>query len=428
MVQLHYDKDELWLIARKGKGVVTSEKRHQSSKNNVVYSSFIAKNNPYSNSVNNKHVLVKITGGAKNTQAMKEHFNYITRNDELPLYDESGELINLKEAVNEVNKIIDDLEAKKLRADARRTYQIAFSRSGKTSPELFKQIVLETVKKELPDNKFYFALHDDTKNTHIHVVVERQGKNGTDKLLRLDKTRLNQLKKTFAETQQKYGLDAVFLSETDKQKQRKFGSNFEQDKPKREDKRKGANEYKVLDFDKAPYEFKDNGKPSFYLCVETKNGEKKFHWSWGLQAELKQKNVRIGDKITLKKVRSLDMEQKTEQGKFQKSMWKIDVLEQSQGLLMEQFKVVDFGNAPYKFDDTGKPSFYMIVQNHKGLNKDYWGKALERMIKENEIKIGDTVIRNQSDIKTFIKVEKETATQELVKPLDKFNSQQGFKI
>lgn len=55
--------------------------------------------------------------------------------------------------------------------------------------------MLETVKKELPDNKFYFALHDDTKNTHIHVVVERQGKNGTDKLLRLDKTRLNQLKK-----------------------------------------------------------------------------------------------------------------------------------------------------------------------------------------------------------------------------------------
>ena len=51
------------------------------------------------------------------------------------------------------------------------------------------------------------------------------------------------------------------------------------------------------------------------------------------------------------------MEQKTEQGKFQKSTWKIDVLEQSQGLLMEQFKVVDFGNAPYKFDDTGKPSF-----------------------------------------------------------------------
>ena len=137
--------------------------------------------------------------------------------------------------------------------------------------------------------------------------------------------------------------------------------------------------------------------------------------------------MRIGDKITLKKVRSLDMEQKTEQGKFQKSMWKIDVLEQSQGLSMEQFKVVDFGNAPYKFDDTGKPSFYMIVQNHKGLNKDYWGKALERMIKENEIKIGDTVIRNQSDIKTFIKVEKETATQQVKKPLEQ-EKRSVFKI
>lgn len=425
MVQLHYDKDELWLIARKGKGSVTPKKHYQSSKNNVVYSSIIAKNKPYSNSANGKHVLVKITGGAKNAQAMKEHFNYITRNDELPLYDENGERINLKEAVNEVNKIIDDLEAEKLRADARRTYQVAFSRSGKTDPELFKQIVLETIKKELPDNKFYFSLHDDTKNTHIHVVVERQGKNGASKLLRLDKTRLNQLKKTFAETQQKHGLEAVFLSETDKQKRRAFGKNFEQDTPKREDKRKGANEYKVLDFGKAPYEFEADGKPSFYLCVETKNGEKKFHWSWGLQAELQQKSVRIGDKITLKKVRSLDMEQKTEQGKFQKSTWKIDVLEQSQGLSMEQFKVVDFGKAPYKFDEAGKPSYYIIVQNHKGLNKDYWGKTLETIIKANDIKVGDTVIRNQSDLKEFVKVEK--TTQKAEKPLEQ-EKRSGVKI
>ena len=314
----------------------------------------------------------------------------------------------------------------KMKEGSRKTYQIVFSRKEETDPDLLQKIVRETMQAEFPDTKFYYACHQDTNNTHVHTVLLRQDKH--KKKFEIRKEKLNHLKKTFAETQQKYGLEAVFLSETDKQKQRKFGSNFEQDKPKREDKRKGANEYKVLDFDKAPYEFKDNGKPSFYLCVETKNGEKKFHWSWGLQAELKQKNVRIGDKITLKKVRSLDMEQKTEQGKFQKSMWKIDVLEQSQGLSMEQFKVVDFGNAPYKFDDTGKPSFYMIVQNHKGLNKDYWGKALERMIKDNEIKIGDTVIHNQSDIKTFIKVEKETATQELVKPLDKFNSQQGFKI
>lgn len=427
MVQLHYDKDELRLIARKGKGIKPSNnkerKTNHSLKNNAVYSKIQSAKNPYKNPTNSKHVLTKITGGAKDSNAMKAHFEYITRNDEIPLFNEFGEQVILKSAVkdteNEMNSI-------KMKEGSRKTYQIVFSRKEETDPDLLQKIVRETMQAEFPDTKFYYACHQDTNNTHVHTVLLRQDKH--KKKFEIRKEKLNNLKKTFAETQQKYGLEAVFLSETDKQKQRKFGSNFEQDKPKREDKRKGANEYTVLDFDKAPYEFKDNGKPSFYLCVETKNGEKKFHWSWGLQAELKQKNVRIGDKIILKKVRSLDMEQKTEQGKFQKSMWKIDVLEQSQGLSMEQFKVVDFGNAPYKFDDTGKPSFYMIVQNHKGLNKDYWGKALERMIKENEIKIGDTVIRNQSDIKTFIKVEKETATQELVKPLDKFNSQQGFKI
>ena len=127
------------------------------------------------------------------------------------------------------------------------------------------------------------------------------------------------------------------------------------------------------------------------------------------------------DKITLKKVRSLDMDKQTEQGKFQKSTWQIDVLEQSQGLSMEQFKVVDFGKAPYKFDEVGKPSYYIIVQNHQGLNKDYWGKALEIMIKSNSIKVGDTVMRNQADLKELVKVE--TATQ----PLEQ-GKRIGFKI
>ena len=115
------------------------------------------------------------------------------------------------------------------------------------------------------------------------------GKISIKKKFEIRKEKLNHLKKTFAETQQKYGLEAVFLSETDKQKKRKFGSNFEQDKPKREDKRKGANEYKVLDFDKAPYEFKDNGKPSFYLCVETKKRGKKIPLVLGITSRIKTK-------------------------------------------------------------------------------------------------------------------------------------------
>ena len=90
-----------------------------------------------------------------------------------------------------------------------------------------------------------------------------------------------------------------------------------------------------------------------------------------------------------------------------------------------EYKVLDFGKAPYKFDEVGKPSYYIIVQNHQGLNKDYWGKALEIMIKSNNIKVGDTVIRNQADLKEFVKVE--TATQEVTQPLEQ-EKRSGFKI
>ena len=368
------------------------------------------------NPTNSKHVLTKITGGAKDSKAMKSHFEYITRNNEIPLFNEFGEQVTLKNAVSDTDI---EMNSIKMKADSRKTYQIVFSRKDETDPVLLQRIVCETLKAEFPDTKFYYACHQDTNNTHVHAVLIRQSKQ--KKKFEIRKEKLNQLKKMFAETQQKHGLEAVFLSETDKQKQRTFGKNFEKDTQKREDKRKGANEYKVLDFGKAPYEFEADGKPSFYLCVETKNGGKKIHWSWGLQAELQQKSVRIGDKITLKKIRSLDMDKQTEQGKFQKSTWQIDVLEQSQGLSMEQFKVVDFGKAPYKFDEVGKPSYYIIVQNHQGLNKDYWGKALEIMIKSNSIKVGDTVMRNQADLKELVKVE--TATQ----PLEQ-EKRIGFKI
>lgn len=421
MVQLHYDKDEFRLITKKGRSVQSGEKSPSHIKNNIAYSK-AGKN--YGNPKNRHHVVVKITGGAKNHERSREHLNYVTRNDELPLFDENGSKISLKSAKNETDKILDELND--VRADARRFYNIAFSRHGKTDPELLKAIVRETIQQQFPNNKFYYAVHDDTANTHVHVVIERKGKTRQGKLLEINKKKLNEIKKQYAEIQNKHGLEAVFLSESDKQALRKQTLKSGEENPKREDKRKGANEYIVLDFDKAPYEFKDDGKPSFYLCLQTKNNEKKFHWSWGLQAELQKKGVRIGDKITLKKVRSLDVE-KQENGVFKKSSWEINVLDKSQDLSLEQFKVVDVGKAPYKFDETGKPSFYVLMQNHQGRVKDYWGKSLEKMLADKGIKVGDSVIIDKDNPNNFVK--QETATQTITQPLEKHTQQQGgFKI
>lgn len=422
MVQLHYDKDEFRLIARKGRGLPTSKNRGRTIKNNVAYSKIKGKTNPYSNPKNSHHVVTKITGGACDFKAMKAHFEYITRNKEIPLYNDKGEQIELKNAIKDTDLEMNSINMK---AGSKKTYQIVFSRKGESDPETLKSVVRETVGKEFPDTKFYYACHQDTDNTHVHVVLLRQ--NIRREKVEIRKAKLNHIKKTFAETLNKNGLYAVFLSETDKQKKRNQGKSQVMDKPKREDKRKGANEYIVLDFDKAPYEFKADGKPSFYLSVQTKNGVEKKHWSWGLQKEILTKGVKIGDKITLHKVNNLDTEQVNEKGKFKKSDWKIEVLEQSQGVSLEQFKVVEFGNAPYKFDEVGKPSFYLLLEDYKGRTKDYWGKAIEQQLKDKGIGIGDIILRDKENLKEFIK--KETVMQSIAQPLEKPTQQQGgFKI
>ncbi|MDH2998044.1 hypothetical protein A1D22_09155 [Pasteurellaceae bacterium LFhippo2] len=533
MVQLHYDENETRLIARKGKGVKVKKNSGQSIKNNVAYSKIKATSDPYRNAKNNKHVVVKITGGAKNAKSAYNHFDYISRNNQIPIFDELGEKLPLKQAKSEIDDLMDSLE--KSRKDAKRTYQIAFSRSGKTDPELLKQIVFETVKSQFPNNRFYYAVHEDTDNTHVHVVIERKTK-GVDQLLEINKNKLNQLKKCFAETQNRYGLQAIFLSETDKQKKRK--NTLSQDK-KREDKRKGANEYTVLDFGRGKYKFQENGKPSFYLFVETKNGEVKEHWSLGLQEEIGKKGVKIGDKITLKKTNITNKKELDNNGFFQKSTWNIEILERkgkvieprkdlhlnaeplskkrtlstkskltnlacfsklkrfseqtklserlnngkikredetglhrhngsgreqttgntpdnlrplseqrfdgtanaewlsnkgvlfnnaryylgsaqsgnqqysgvqslrrlhtSRQLVEQEFKVMDYGKAPYKFDEMGKQSYYIILQNSKGDFQDIWGKSLEKQIKEKGIRIGDIVRQSADNLKEFSK-------------------------
>lgn len=418
MVQLHYDKDETKLIAKKGKSINIVKSRP--TKNNVAYSKTVksGKTTAYSNAKNANHIVTKITGGATDKPRMKGHFEYITRNGDIPLFNENGEQVGLRDTINDTDN---EMETTPYKANAKKTYQIVFSRKGNTDPETLKKVVLETMQSEFPNTKFYYACHQDTANTHVHVVLLRHNK---DKIKHeIKKEKLNFIKKKYAEVLNKNGIKAVFLSETDKKKQR--GEQVE--KPKRENKRKGANEYIVLDFDKANYNFEENGKPSYYLMLQTKNNEKKLHWSWGLQAEIKNKGVKIGDKITLKKVQNLDTGKVEDTGKFKRSDWSIEIVEQSQGLSMQEFKLTDFGKAPYKFDEVGKPSYYVILEDHKGRKKDYWGKDFEQMIAQNQLKIGDKVIRNSDNPKELIKAQ-ESINNTLEQQATAKQQSSGFKI
>ncbi|HBT4927190.1 TPA: plasmid recombination protein [Klebsiella pneumoniae] len=55
----------------------------------------------------------------------------------------------------------------------------------------------------------------------------------------------------------------------------------------------------VLDFGKAPYQFEDNGKPSYYIAVQAQNGQPKVLWGTEYQEQIQGLNIRIGDIVRL---------------------------------------------------------------------------------------------------------------------------------
>lgn len=394
MIQLHYDKDEFKLIAKRGKGATFTKKTP--TKNNVAYSKTKAKHNPYSNPKNSHHIVTKITGGATDSKKVKAHFDYISRNGETPIFNEYGEQIDRKLATNEVNADIS--KTKWHKNNQKQTYQIMFSRKGHTDPEVLKNVVRETMLNQFPEHKFFYAVHEDTENTHVHVVVEKCDKTYLKKL-DLNKKKLNNLKSAYAKTLNKYGFTAdYFISETQRKAIREqYLGQYDKQKEqseKRSELRKNANKYIVLDFGKAPYKMQEGGKSSYYILVQTKNGKEKVHWSLGLKDEIERKGVNKGDYIILKKTGELPKE-----GGFSKSNWEIEILNNAKKNqeIPQEFIITDFGKAPYKFEERGKPSYYVLLQNQMGKVKDIWGISYQTIISQNNLKKGDKVKFSESD-------------------------------
>lgn len=55
------------------------------------------------------------------------------------------------------------------------------------------------------------------------------------------------------------------------------------------------------------------------------------------------------------------------------------------------YEVVEFGNAKYKFDESAKDSFFVKYKSKNGDIIDIWSEDLQRVVKENDIKVGEFV-------------------------------------
>ncbi|WP_279458838.1 relaxase/mobilization nuclease domain-containing protein [Actinobacillus delphinicola] len=363
-------KEELEWLAKKGK------KRQGAGKNPTVYKK---KNKPYSNNKNSSSVVVKITGGAKDSESSKEHANYISRNGKLDIFDEDGIKIS-KEIVNEELDSDIEIQNKNSRRieKTKKTYQIMFSLKGKTDPEKLKKIVHEVAKENFKNYKFYYAVHEDTDNTHVHMIVSKQPKI-MQKRLDIRKSKLNKIKSDYARIASQNGLNATFssISERDKKENRESLAK----------KREHANIYKLVDFGYEKFKFRENGKPSFYIIVENKNGTLKDHFSIGLADEIDSKNIKIGDYIKIKK----EQDSTVEGTRFKKSIWNLEKVENPFKYQFENIVVQDFGEAQYRFDKRGKPSYYLLYKDENGKIQEKWDIRLKKIIENNHLKTNDRI-------------------------------------
>lgn len=125
-------------------------------------------------------VMVKISGGGKNMKHIKAHMDYISRNGEVEIEDENGDIHQGMEAVRDVRdswakgKIGIPYEGEK----RKEAFNIVLSMPPGTDRQAVKDAAREFAKQEFGNHQYVFAAHDDEKHPHVHLAVKAVGNDG----------------------------------------------------------------------------------------------------------------------------------------------------------------------------------------------------------------------------------------------------------
>jgi hypothetical protein len=148
-------------------------------------------------------VMVKITGSSSGTDTVKHHIDYISRNGDVEIENERGDVVDRKDLMQELKASQVPNESGK-----REFLHVLFSMPPGT-PEL-KESVREFCKEEFANRQYVIALHRDTDHVHCHVCV------GTRDIYRANEPRLSPKKadlarwrQGFADKLRENGIDAA---------------------------------------------------------------------------------------------------------------------------------------------------------------------------------------------------------------------------
>lgn len=251
-----------------------------------------------------KEVVVKISGGAITRQGIKNSIDYMSRESELPVMNESGQVWkgdeiqeakeHMVDSANDPQHVMNDIgkENKKV------TQNIVFSPpvSAKVKPEDLLESVRKTMQKKYPGHRFVLGYHQDKKeHPHVHVVFRIRDDDG--KRTDIRKKDLREIRTGFCEELRLKGYD---VKATHKQRQGLNPSikDAHDTAPKRQ---KGVCEVVEVGYDHYQH---DKSKPKqHFITVKTLNkGVEKTYWGAGFGELTLRENVKTGDLVKLKKL------------------------------------------------------------------------------------------------------------------------------
>ncbi|MBN8411436.1 relaxase/mobilization nuclease domain-containing protein [Halomonas litopenaei] len=151
-------------------------------------------------------VMVKITGNAKGADHVQSHLDYISRNGNLELEDERGDVIHGKDEVRALAKDWSQDKGKR-RKNTRDTTNIIMSMPAGTEPRDVKKAVRAFAKRQFGQNHQYvMALHTDTDSPHVHLTVKSLGYDG--RRLNVKKGDPQKWREAFAAELERRGVEA----------------------------------------------------------------------------------------------------------------------------------------------------------------------------------------------------------------------------
>ena len=246
---------------------------------------------PYS-----QEVIVKITGGARSKKGISGSIHYISKEGELELVDSNGIAYKTKEEVADAIGLLQEHTSVSTRnhnkKEQKLTQNIVFSSpciAHVTKEDALKTVAL-TLKEKYSDNYFVMSYHNETKNSHVHVVLNIHNDIGT---------RINIRKKDLREIREGYCQHLVHLGYEVKAT-RKYDQELKNyhELSLRENK----NIYEVVDFGTASYQFDKKNEKNGYLVYKTANNRQVKIWGKELLNQISQNNIQQGDLIKIKKV------------------------------------------------------------------------------------------------------------------------------